>query len=130
MKNSVFASVFVTVKSFAQAIAQNLAHWFVVCLVGVVMMWSLLPPAALAATNNTVPVGEPTTSLSAERLEQKRAERRELQSRASEAADTEKEAAGSIGEVLTKKLNLDEIAEENVLIDEAQDILNLDADRK
>ncbi len=65
-------------------------------------------------------------TLTEESLEQKRAERRAMNSQAAQAANDE-EAADSLSEVLNKKLNLDEITEENVIVDDARDALDLDA---
>ena len=60
------------------------------------------------------PEADPEPTMTPEELAQKRAERREFQSEASKASINE-EKADSIGEVFADKLNLEEIAEENVL---------------
>ena len=60
------------------------------------------------------PEADPEPTITPEELAQKRAERREFQSEASKASINE-EKADSIGEVFADKLNLEEIAEENVL---------------
>jgi hypothetical protein len=60
-----------------------------------------------------------------ESLEQKRAERREIQSKASEAANTE-ESADSVGKALGKKLNLNKIVEENEIVGGVKQALDSD----
>ncbi len=104
---------------FVQAAVKQIT----ICLVGVVMFLGLMQPAAQAMPALIMPDGEPT--LSAESLEQKRAERREIQSKASEAANTE-EKADSINETLTEKLNLDEIVEENEIVDGLKEVVDPD----
>lgn len=104
---------------FVQAAVKQIT----ICLVGVVMLLGLMQPAAQAMPALIMPDGEPT--LSAESLDQKRAERREIQSKASEAANTE-EKADSIKETLTEKLNLDEIVEENEIVDGVKKAIDSD----
>lgn len=104
---------------FIQAAVKQVA----IALVGVVMFLGLMQPAAQAVPALIMPDTEPT--LSAESLEQKRAERRELQSKASEAAKAEEEA-NSASETLTEKLNLNEIVEENEIVDGVKKAINSD----
>lgn len=83
-------------------------------LLGAMLCIGLLQPAAHAAPALT---NEATTAEQApETLSEKRAERRQIQSQASRAADLETEA-DSFEDVIKDKLNLDEIVEENVLLD-------------
>lgn len=102
--------------------AKAIAKQWAITLIGVVMILLLWQPALQAATTNPATSeqafsGYKTTTTQS--LEQKRAQRREMQSKASEAADTEKEA-GSVKGTLIEKLNLDEIVEENVIVDNLQ----------
>lgn len=90
--------------------------------VGFVLFFGLMQPAVQAAPEVSSQNAEKVSSAD---LEQKKAERRAMQSQASRAADTEEEA-DSIGEVINDKLNLDEIVEENVIVDEARDALDVD----
>jgi type IV secretory pathway VirB6-like protein len=99
------------------AIAKKLALY----LVGAVLFLGLVQPAVQAAPADMQT--SPNPSMSAESLEQKRADRREIQSRASEAADTE-ESANSVGEVLKEKLNLNEIVEDNEIVDGMKQVLD------
>ncbi|WP_141242225.1 hypothetical protein [Leptolyngbya sp. BC1307] len=87
-------------------------------IVGAVMFLGLFQTAVYAA-----PVAEPSSASgdplqppSPESLERMRAQRREFQSKASRAANDEKKA-DSGSEVLTEKLNLDEIVEENKIVE-------------
>ena len=97
-----------------KAIAQKIT----LCLIVAVMFFGLVQPAVQAKTQQA----EESPSVSTQDLEQKRAQRREIQSRASEAANTE-ESADSVGEALGEKLNLNEIVEENEIVDEAKQAL-------
>ncbi len=90
-------------------------------LVSMVLFLGLAQTAAYAVSGSAAPSGIPDSSgvsgdplkpPSPENLEQMRAQRRAFQSEASKAANTEEEASSG-SEVLTKKLNLDEITEEN-----------------
>ncbi len=83
---------------------QQIAKKLALLIVSAVMFLGLLQPAVQASP---IPEDQSTTQdISPEELAQKRAERRAKQSRASQLADTEAK---------TDKLNLEEIAEENVL---------------
>lgn len=104
------------------AIAKQIA----LCLVGVILFLGLMQPAVQAAQADMPSKANP--SMSTEGLDQKRAQRREIQSQASEAANTE-EPADSVGEALSEKLNLNEIVEENVIVDEVQQALGSDAEK-
>ncbi len=109
---------FSSLKSFAK----RATVWFV----SMVMVLGLVQPAVLAAPASAAT--DVDQSIDAVSLEQKRAQRRAMQSEASEAANTEGEA-DSFGEVLTEKLNLDEIVEENEIVEEAQEALNIGSKR-
>ena len=88
-------------------------------LVSAVMFLGLIQPAVQATP---IPTSQSTTQeISPDELSQKRANRRAQQSRASQAADTEVKA-NSLGEVLEDKLNLEEIAEENVLTNDSNGV--------
>ncbi len=93
------------------------------CLVGVVLLLGLMQPVVLAASVDMQTDVNP--SMSSESLEQKRAERREIQSKASEAANTE-ESVDSVGEALGDKLNLTEIVEENEIVGGVKKALDSD----
>ncbi len=83
---------------------QRIAKKLALLIVSAVMFLGLLQPAVQASP---IPADQATTQdISPEELAQKRAERRAKQSRASQLADTESKS---------DKLNLEEIAEENVL---------------
>ena len=83
---------------------QQIAKKLTLLVVSAIMFLGLLQPAVQAAP---IPTDQSTTQeISPDELAQKRAERRAEQSRASQLADTESD---------TDKLNLEEIAEENVL---------------
>ncbi|MGB7250095.1 MAG: hypothetical protein WBC73_14245 [Phormidesmis sp.] len=88
---------------FLQSIAKRITFVFIATILCLGLMQTSLQAAPLIKT-------EATETMSQESLSQMRAARREEQSKASQAANTEKESS-SIGE----KLNLEEIAEENPL---------------
>lgn len=90
-------------------------------LVSTVLFFGLAQTAVYAIAGSAAPSsipdpsgvsGDPLKPPSPESLEQMRAQRRAFQSEASKAANSE-EKASSGSEVLTEKLNLDEITEEN-----------------
>lgn len=87
---------------------------FCILAVSFVLSFSLIQPVIYAASNNSPQVSEQISSID---LEQKKAERRAAQSKASRAANDEEKAA-SIGDVINDKLNLDEIVEENAIVDD------------
>lgn len=90
---------------------QTIAKKLVLVLVGAVMFLGLAQSAVHATP---IPASQSTTQeISPEVLAQKRAERRAEQSRASEAANTEAKE---------DKLNLEEIAEENVLTNDGNGV--------
>ena len=90
---------------------QKIAKRLALLAVGTVMFLGLLQPAVQATP---IPTEQSTTQdISSDELAQKRAERRAKQSRASQLADTEKSQ---------DKLNLGEIAEENVLTNEGNGV--------
>ena len=90
---------------------QKAAKKLVLLVVSAVMFLGLLQPAVQATP---IPTEQSTTQeISPDELAQKRAERRAKQSRASQLADTEAE---------TDKLNLEEIAEENVLTNDGNGV--------
>lgn len=98
---------------------QQIAKKLALLVVSAVMFLGLLQPAVQASP---IPTEQSTTQeISPEELAQKRAERRAKQSRASQLADTEVKAS-SLGEVLESKLNLEEIAEENVLTNDGNGV--------
>ena len=100
---------------------------FVLLFVGAALVFGMVQPAAVAVNpRDAVNVEKP---LSASELSEKRAQRRAQQSQASKAADTEIEA-DSLGEVLNDKLNLEEIAEDNVIVDGPKDVTAPDGDRQ
>jgi hypothetical protein len=103
------------------AIAQKIT----LCLLVAAMFFGLMQPAVQAGIQQA----DESPSVSAESLEQKRAQRREIQSRASEAANTE-ESADSVGEALGEKLNLNQIVEENEIVDEVKQALDTDDTKK
>ncbi|EDX85591.1 hypothetical protein S7335_3292 [Synechococcus sp. PCC 7335] len=77
-----------------------------------------MQPAAKAAPL----ISDESTQVSApDELEAMRAQRRAAQSKASMEANDEVQA-DSLGEVLNEKLNLEEIAEENVAVDNAPEL--------
>lgn len=82
-----------------------------------VLLLGLMQTSVQAAPANMA--ADPLVKMTPEKLEQKRAQRRELQSEASQAADTE-EKADSVGEAFGDKLNLEEIAEENPITNNAR----------
>lgn len=107
MKTSVFLSL--------QKITKKLA----LLVAGAVMFLGLMQPAVQASP---IPTEQSTTqAISPEELARKRAERRAKQSRASQLADTEVQA-NSLSEVLENKLNLEEIAEENVITNDSNGV--------
>lgn len=98
---------------------QKAAKKLALLLVGTVLFLGLAQPAVQASP---IPTSQSTTQeISPDELAQKRAERRAEQSRASQLADTEVKA-NSLGEVLEEKLNLEEIAEENVLTNDGNGV--------
>ena len=98
---------------------QQIAKKLALLMVSAVMFLGLLQPAVQASP---IPTEQSTTqAISPEELAQKRAERRAKQSRASQLADTEVKA-NSLGEVLEDKLNLEEIAEENVITNDGNGV--------
>ncbi|MDB9529649.1 hypothetical protein PN498_26915 [Oscillatoria sp. CS-180] len=93
----------------------NAIKRFGLALVSVLMFWSLAQAPMLAARDTTIlPKAETSLealsseNMSPEEINRQKAQRRQVQSMRSEAADTEKEA-DSLGEVLSEKLNLREI---------------------
>ena len=80
------------------------------------LMQTDLQAAPLKGSNSTLDL-EKTEQVSPDSLSEKRAERRQAQSEASKAANTE-DKTDSVGEVFADKLNLEEIAEDNVLLGE------------
>jgi hypothetical protein len=113
---------FFCLKNRLRAFAKQLT----LLVVSAVMFFGLMQPALQAAPASTAT--DPLESSAPENLEQMRAERRAFQSQASQAANSE-EKADSVGEVLTKKLNLEEIAEENVLTEDANKSIDRNASR-
>ena len=104
-----------------------IAKQFVLFSVCAAMLFGLAQPAAIAVNpRDAINVDEP---MSAAELSEKRAERRAQQSQASQAANTEIEA-DSLGEVFEDKLNLEEIAEDNVLTDGSRQMRTPDRDRQ
>lgn len=110
-----------------QKTARQLAAKAVLLLIGTVLLLGLMQPAAQAAPAGMMDEG--VNTLTEESLDQKRAERRAMNSQAAQAANDE-EKADSLGEVFKEKLNLEEIAEENVIVDDARDALDLDGPRE
>lgn len=106
---------------------RRMAKRVVLLFVGAVLLFGMVQPAAIAANpRNAVNVEK---TMSADELDAKRAQRRAQQSQASQAADTEIEA-DSLGEVLSDKLNLEEIAEDNLLVDGPEAVTAPDEDRQ
>lgn len=106
---------------------RRMAKRFVLVVVGAALLFGMLQPVAIAANPRNATDVEKT--ISADELSEKRAQRRAQQSQASKAADTEIEA-DSLGEVLSEKLNLEEIAEDNVLVDGPKEVTAPDGDRQ
>ena len=95
-----------------------IAKRLVLLIVGAVMFLGLSQTAVYAApvAEPSNVSGDPLQPPSPESLDKMRAKRREFQSKASRAANDE-EKADSGREVITKKLNLDEIVEENEIVE-------------
>lgn len=105
-------------KSMLRSI-QKAVQKLTLVIAGAVMLLGLMQPALQAAP---IPAEQSTTQeISPDELAQKRAERRAKQSRASQLADTEVKA-NSLTDVLEDKLNLEEIAEENVLTNDSNGV--------
>ncbi len=102
---------------------KGIAQRFSLCLAGVALLLGLVQPAVQAASVDMQTDVNP--SMSTESIEQKRADRREIQSKASEAANTE-ESVDSVGEALGEKLNLNEIVEENEIVGGVKQVLDAD----
>ncbi len=79
------------------------------------LMQTALQAAPLQGGSSTLDLDK--TEAISDSLSEKRAERRQAQSEASKAANTEIKS-DSIGEVFADKLNLEEIADDNVLLGE------------
>lgn len=96
---------------------RSLTRQLLLVLVGAFMCLSLLQPTAQAASVQNVADTADTTlgGTSSESLSELRAERRQAQSQASKAANTE-DKTDSFKEAIDDKLNLDEIVEDNVLL--------------
>lgn len=105
---------------------QTFAKRLMLLIVSTVMFLGLIQPAVQATPSSTA--ADPLEAPSPENLEKMRAERRAFQSQASQAANSEEEA-DSVGEVLTKKLNLDEITEENVVAEDARKLIDRSASK-
>ncbi len=91
-----------------------------IVLVGTIICLGLaqtdLHAAPLQGGRSTLDLDQ-TEASSPDSLSEMRAERRQAQSEASKAANTEGKA-DSVGEVFADKLNLEEIADDNVLLGE------------
>lgn len=87
------------------------------------MLISAVLILGFAHSVQAAPEADPVQTMSPEELAQKRAERREFQSEASKASIDE-EKADSVGEVFADKLNLEEIAEDNVIVKDAEKLMN------
>lgn len=98
---------------------RKMTQHIAIALVGVFLCLGLMPTPILAApfegVANTLDTEktevESPDALSPESLSEKRAERRQIQSQASAAANTDSEE-----ESVADKLNLEEIVEDNVLL--------------
>jgi len=94
-----------------KAIAKRLT----VLLVAVVMLLSLTQTAVLAATARTQTDSGVAPGINApiddEAISEKKAQRREWQSKASSLKDAQETEPKTLGETLKEKLNLDEITE-------------------
>lgn len=99
---------------------------FLTFALSVILLTGLMQqPAAVAASLTTEAEMSATQSADNETLDELRAQRREIQSKASRAANDE-DNADSLKEVIDDKLNLDEIVEENVIVEDAREVLDLD----
>lgn len=85
----------------------------------VLLLISAAMVVGFAQSVQAAPAADPVPTLSPEELAQKRAQRREFQSEASKASDSE-EKADSLGEVFADKLNLEEIAEKNPITNDTR----------
>ncbi len=102
---------------------QFAAKRFLTVALGVILFTGLMQhPPAVAASLTTESEMAATQASDNETLDELRAQRREIQSKASRAADTE-DKADSFKEVIDDKLNLDEIVEENVIVEDARDAI-------
>ncbi|MGI8936132.1 MAG: hypothetical protein ACR2FS_18870 [Phormidesmis sp.] len=108
----------VRIGSFRMGSFRMVAKRLVLLIVGAVMFLGLFqtPVHAAPSSEPSNVSGDPLQPPSPETLDRMRAQRREFQSKASRAANDEKKA-DSGSEVLTEKLNLDEIVEENKIVE-------------